>query len=742
MRRDLLAGIDEGDAFEGKVTVEAVYHRSAEGWMACQCSDGYHGKFGVTGHLGEDVSEGSFVKLEGVWRNHAKFGKQVVVSHCSLLKSDAKAGFVKVLTRVCKVSQAVAEVIWRYYGDNSYEACLDLEKLLAIPAMDAFEARTIVTSMSERLQRERKAIVLSEMMSLGADGASARKAFEDFGELAYDLLTVHPFTYGIVYGGLSFQAAQMLSAETTQRPTEKEIKRLAARWELRGAAQSRGHVFLSKEDLVEAVAGRVPGVRFAEADGVIDGMVEDGILVREGDNVYDRDLQEAEWVVASNLVVRQTSPVRVRRLDADLDSVISLVEQEEGTKYTSEQRAAVEAVLDNPVSVITGGPGTGKTTVCLGVIHALEDAGVGVALCSPTGRGAKRLSQVTGREASTIHRLLKFDPSTETWGFNTLSPVEGISAILVDETSMVDIQLARAIFDAWPAGTRIILVGDYDQLPSVGPGRFLKDLVEFGDPVSVSRLTRVFRHAGRSGIALAAAAVREGELPELPPLEDGIVEGGFSWVEQDSAEDVLAVMPAIIEGLASEFDIDPDAVQLIVPTNVGPLGTKVFNSLLRDHFNPARARKQELQGMDGEMYRSGDKVMQIRNDYNKEVYNGDVGRVKGVKNGLLVVEFEGMTDTFEVSYHPREFEDLTLAYASSVHKAQGSEFDAGVFVMHESGGRMLQRNLLYTAISRFRKGVVGVGTTAAMLRAVENDTEERRNTTLKTRMDAIRERVG
>lgn len=665
---DSLKGVREGDAYDGKITIEAVYHRSPKGWVACQGSDNHHGKFGLTGVLGDDVSEGSLVSVQGVWRKNSKYGWQVTISNCTLLKSNDKEGFVKVLKRVCRVHGAVAEIIWHHYGDSSYEACLDISKLTAIPGMNPLEAKTVVTSMSERLLKERKSIVLSEMMTLGASGAAARRAFEDFGELSYDLLTVHPFTFGIVYGGLSFDRASVLSSKTARQPTRSETRRLAARWGLMEAASESGHVYLPKAELIDSMMDRIAGMRERGAAEVVDEMIRAGVLVAEGDSIYDRNLHEAEWVVASNLVIRQTSPVRVRSLNSDVDAVISKIEREQDTKYTDEQRKAVESAVSSPVSVITGGPGTGKTTVCLGVINALENAGLGVALCSPTGRGAKRLSQMTDRTASTIHRLLKFDPSTETWGFNTLEPVESIGAILVDETSMVDIQLARAIFDAWPAGTRIILVGDYDQLPSVGPGRFLKDVIEFGDPVAVSRLTKVFRHSGRSGIAIAAASVRQGILPELNPIEEGIDEGGFAWVEQPAVEDVLRMIPGVMEGVANEFDMDPVDVQLIVPTNIGPLGTKALNTLLRDYFNPSRARKDELRGMDGEIYRSGDKVMQIRNDYNKEVFNGDVGRVLGVKNGLLVVEFEGMEDYFEASYHPREFEDLTLAYSLTVHK--------------------------------------------------------------------------
>jgi exodeoxyribonuclease V alpha subunit len=380
----------------------------------------------------------------------------------------------------------------------------------------------------------------------------------------------------------------------------------------------------------------------------------------------------------------------------------------------------------NKMLVITGGPGTGKTTLVRSILEVFGSRGLRCALCAPTGRAAKRLSETTGREAKTIHRLLEFDPALGYFRRDQNQPLDA-DLVVVDETSMVDVSLMYSLVKAVPARACLVMVGDVDQLPSVGPGTVLKDLIE-SDTIPVVRLTEIFRQAGASWIIRAAHAVNRGELPESAPVG----QGDFYFVEASTPEAILERLITMVrERIPARFGLDPfKDVQVLTPMHLNLLGTRNLNLELQQALNPPRGGSEVERNQ--WLFRAGDKVLQTVNDYDKDVFNGDVGRVKAVDPAEreLTVEFDGR----ELVYDFDELDELQLAYALSVHKAQGSEYPAVVIPLHTQHYLMLQRNLLYTAMTRGKRLVVVVGSRKALETAVRQIDTARRYSALAWRL--------
>jgi exodeoxyribonuclease V alpha subunit len=401
----------------------------------------------------------------------------------------------------------------------------------------------------------------------------------------------------------------------------------------------------------------------------------------------------------------------------DVDKAIPWVEQRTKLALADSQKAALRAALVSKVTVITGGPGVGKTTLVNSLLKILLAKSVTIALCAPTGRAAKRLTESTGLEAKTIHRLLETDPRTGHFRRDENEPLD-CDLLVVDETSMVDVPLMRAVLRALPEGSALLLVGDVDQLPSVGPGQVLADIIESG-AVPVVRLTEVFRQAAESRIITNAHRINQGVMPDLATAEAG----DFFFVDAAEADESVRKLLAIVrERIPKRFGLDPIRdIQVLCPMNRGGLGARSLNIELQKALNPPGEIRIERFGW---TYCPGDKVMQVENDYDKDVYNGDLGVVSRIdmEEGELSVDFDGR----KVTYGFGELDELVLAYATTIHKSQGSEYPAVVIPLTTQHYPMLQRNLVYTGVTRGKRLVVLVGQRKALAIAVKGARGRRR----------------
>jgi exodeoxyribonuclease V alpha subunit len=461
----------------------------------------------------------------------------------------------------------------------------------------------------------------------------------------------------------------------------------------------------------------------------------EGDLVREDQTTPNG---EESWLFLKPLFLAELGVARaVRALregthplpQIDVEAALHWAEKKMGLELAPTQRDAVRQAVTQKVLVITGGPGVGKTMLVRGILEIFAAKGLRCALCAPTGRAAKRLGETTGREAKTIHRLLEFEPALGGFKRDRGNHLD-LDLLIVDEASMVDVVLMNQLLRAVPAWACVVLVGDVDQLPSVGPGTVLADVIA-SKAVAVVRLTEIFRQAGQSGIVRAAHQVNQGELPETTPAGR---EGDFYLAEAEEPETILdRIITLVRERIPARFGLDPlRDVQILTPMNRSELGARNLNVRLQEVFNPARPGPEVRRF--GWTFRVGDKVIQTVNDYQKDVFNGDIGRVTAIDDveQELTVDYGGRP----VAYDFGELDELALAYALTTHKAQGSEYPAVVMPLHTQHYLMLQRNLLYTGITRGKRLVVLVGSRKALALAVRRQDTVRRYTALRSRLQA------
>ena len=438
--------------------------------------------------------------------------------------------------------------------------------------------------------------------------------------------------------------------------------------------------------------------------------------VGDAECIFLTGLYQAERGIAEHIGRIRSGPLPWPEIDAD--KALPWIERKTGLTLAASQAEAIRLALQSKVMVITGGPGVGKTTIVNSILRILAAKDMKLLLCAPTGRAAKRMSEATGMEARTIHRLLEFDPKAFGFKRNEASPLD-CDLLVIDESSMVDVSLMQSLLKAVPSAAALLIVGDIDQLPSVGPGQVLADVIESG-AVPVVRLTEVFRQAARSKIITTAHAINAGRMPDLAP-PDGVAD--FYFVP---AADPEQAVPRIVELVARRiprrFGFDPiKDIQVLCPMNRGGVGARSLNIELQAALNPAGEKKVERFGW---TFAPGDKVMQIENDYDKDIYNGDIGMIEDIDldEGEATVDFDGRTVTFAFG----ELDTLVPAYAATIHKSQGSEYPAVVIPVLTQHYPMLQRNLIYTGITRGKKLVVLVGQKKAAGIAVKNVSGRRR----------------
>ena len=718
-------------------TLERFTFRNPDtGWAVARLLDETSQKpVTVVGPIAQ-LAEGQRLKISGKEIQHPRFGPQVEVVSCEAIAPCTRDGIEAYLASglVKGVGPATAQKIVDALGLDALRIIEeDPERLRAVRGLGPRKVEELAQAV--RAQKDLQNVLVF-LRTYGLGTALAARIIRRYGANASALVQANPYRLADDVVGIGFRTADRLAGQMGIAPEAPERLDAALEFTLAQAAKE-GHCYLPEEELAhrtatlisgdaEALRARIPELA---ASGRIARQLPPGPILLHDDPrpiVYPIALAAAEDGVAralhTHLMARHVHlPIRPQ-------PAVQWFEQTSGMTLPEHQRTALERALAEPVSVITGGPGVGKTTIVRALVQILGQKQCKLLLAAPTGRAAKRLEESTGHHASTVHRLLEYVHGSHKFARNTECPLEG-HMLVVDETSMLDVQLAHALLRAVPPSMALVLVGDRNQLPSVGPGNVLADIIGSGR-VATTALTQIFRQQRGSDIVRVAHGILHGEVPE-----SGGEGSDFYFVEsRNSAHARLLVREIVTQRIAKRFGLDPmHDVQVLCPMYRGETGADTLNRDLQDLLNPGQIEIER----GGKHYRIGDRVMQIRNDYDREVYNGDVGRITYIDTGgaKLFVRFAEA----EREYRFEDLGDLVPAYAISVHRSQGSEYPAVVLPVTADHFLMLRRSLLYTAITRGKRLVVVVGSRKALETAVRNDDDGRRYSGLEERLrDLVR----
>ena len=748
-RRDEALELDLGDPSRVSGTVERVtFHSEETGFCVLRVNAARRREPVTVVGTAVTVGPGEFVEANGVWVNDRNYGLQFRAEHLRVVPPSTLEGIEKYLGSgmIRGIGPHFAAQLVRAFGAEVFEIIEnDPERLRELPGIGPKRQSQVVAAWAEQ-----KAVreIMVFLQSHGVGSARAVRIYRLYGDQAVDRVRENPYRLALDVRGIGFRTADAIAQSLGFEADSIPRARAGVRHVLQELA-GEGHCAGERGALVETTAGLLE----------VDAEVVGGALARDlaDEELVDETRDGESWIYLPALHRSERGAAgRLGRLlgaggppwgDIDPDKAIPWAEQQVGFELSGSQRAAVACAIRERVTVITGGPGVGKTTIVNAVLRIVRAKGVRARLCAPTGRAAKRLAESTGLEASTIHRLLEFDPATGGFRHGLDQPLD-TDLVVVDEVSMVDIVLANQLFRAIPEHAALLLVGDVDQLPSVGPGSVLADIIG-SERVPTVRLTEIFRQAESSRIVVNAHRINQGESPEYPRAPsrtEGSSEGGGEGTEtargnaapsdfyvipvRDAEEARDRLIQVVTERIPRRFGFDPMAdLQVLTPGRRGGLGATALNAELQSRLNPGSPARVNRYGT---TYARGDKVLQTVNDYQKEVFNGDIGRIVAVdpEEQTVTVDFEGRPVPYEFS----ELDELSLAYAITVHKSQGSEFPAVVIPLTTQHYMLLERNLVYTGVTRGKRLVVLVAEPRALAIAVRRFESVQRRSRLAERL--------
>jgi exodeoxyribonuclease V alpha subunit len=723
--------VSSADVLEG-VLERITFHAPDTGWTVARLqATGMRGSVPIVGTM-LSPEPGESVRLYGTWTDHPQFGRQFRFERYQLVRPTTVGAIAAYLQGglVHGIGPVLAKALVKHFGDRTLDVLdREPERLREVPGIGEARAQALREAWARHQGVHQIMIFLHEH---GVGPSLAARIYARFGDRAIEMLEREPYALAREVWGVGFATADRIARSVGIGPDDP-ARLEAGLLHVLNAATDDGHLYLPRPLLLERGRELLDcGLQAIEL--ALERLEDqDEVAVEEHAAevaVYNRRLYEVEQEVAGRLrALAQYQAQDVPSLE-ELQRWLELREGFGELTLSEEQVRAVDGALRHGLTVITGGPGTGKTTVTRAIVDACRSLGKPVILASPTGRAAKRLEQVAGQQASTVHRLLAYDPSRSGFRHGLDDPLPR-GLLIVDEASMLDIVLARHLLRAIPPGGQVVFVGDADQLPPVGPGDFLRDLVN-SNVASVFRLTEIFRQAAGSDIVRSAHLLNRGESPRFVKHRDWLRErGDCVWLEEEDVEAaVRRVVKTATESLP-KMGFRPSDIQVITPLRRGPLGVAALNQLLQAALNPPAPGKAEVRR--GEtIFRTADRVLQQVNNYDRGVFNGDLGTITSIDLNARVLTVEYPLGP--VQYDFADLDELELAYALTVHKSQGSEYPAVVIVVHSSHYVMLDRNLLYTALTRAKQMACIVGNNRGIWRAIRNVTQRDRFTRLRLRL--------
>ncbi|GAB6176467.1 ATP-dependent RecD-like DNA helicase [Desulfobaculum senezii] len=706
-----------------------VFHNPSNGYLVARVvSEGQPGVITIVATMPEP-HPGEMMTLHGQWKEHPRFGRQFQVETWEQVMPATLNGIRRYLGSgmVKGIGPVLATRLVDAFGKDVLDILEnDPEKLLTVEGLGRKKLEAIKVSWDAQLEVRNLMIFLQ---SHNVPPTYAARIFKRYGNGAVAKLKENPYELAYEIRGVGFKTADSMALKLGFAETAPQRMEAAVIYALFSASE-KGHLFLPVEKLIDAVDKLIGGVD--------PQCIEDAVSALEGrkrvavESLPAQDVERAVYLmhfyrhereIASRFLALCEHPTPM-----DLEKIRRLLPQlevDEDIQLSSEQRDAVLGGCENKVFVVTGGPGTGKTTITRVMVRAMDKMGFKIKLAAPTGRAAKRMAEATGYPASTLHRMLQYQPDGG-FAHNEEKKLKA-QAVIIDEVSMLDTSLCLALLRALPLTCRLVLIGDVNQLPSVGPGNVLADILN-SQSVPSARLTHIYRQAQESLIVTNAHRVNSGQLPECSPKPAPA--NDFFWVQQEDAARIQRLIVQLVtDRIPDMYGLDPMRdIQVLTPMHKGDLGTQTLNQILQEHVNPGEGGIRR----GNHTFRKNDRVLQMRNNYDKDVFNGDLGWVKTIEptRGEMLVDFEGHV----VSYELKDIDELAPAFAVSVHKSQGSEYPAIIMPVVTQHYMLLQRNLIYTALTRAKRLAVLIGGRKAVQIGVSREDSNKRFTHLQYRI--------